>query len=218
MKYLNIEQCSQEWFEYKAGKISGTRFGQMISSRENSIVPQLIDETLNGYVEPSDYEDEDILFGKENESIAIDLYEEMSGLKFERGGVIQSGLMKLSMSSPDGISFGEKKIVVEVKCTRNGHVHISRFLKGIDTSHKPQIINYFFSSDMVVDEVHFISYCPYRPERPIVVNIVTKDTLIYDSARKKQTVADVCSNSIRDYNKLELDVETGLKLFTEIEF
>ena len=50
MNYLNIEQKSQAWWDYKVGKISGTRFGQLISSREN----MLIDE-FNYFLEYKSY-------------------------------------------------------------------------------------------------------------------------------------------------------------------
>ena len=216
MSYLKIEQNTPEWWAYKVGKISGTRFGQLISSRENSLIEELADEIMNGYCEISDFEDEDIIFGKENESIAIDLYEEKSGLKFERGGVLQSDVCKMHMASPDAINY-EKGIVVEVKCTRHGKTHLKRFYNGIESNYKPQIINYF-AVDPKINEVHFISYCPYRPERPLVVQIIKRDTEIYNSSKKKETVQNVCDNTAFFLSEAETNIKDLITNFKQIEF
>lgn len=216
MSYLKIEQNTPEWWAYKVGKISGTRFGQLISSRENSLIEELADEIMNGYCEISDYEDEDIIFGKENESIAIDLYEEKSGLKFERGGVLQSDVCKMHMASPDAIDY-EKGIVVEGKCTRHGKTHLKRFNNGIESNYKPQIINYF-AVDPKIKEVHFLSYCPFRAERPIVVQIIKRDTLIYESTRKMETVQEVCDKTSYLLSKAETNVTDLIEQFKQIEF
>lgn len=216
MSYLKIEQNTPEWWAYKVGKISGTRFGQLISSRENSLIEELADEIMNGYCEISDFEDEDIIFGKENEAIAIDLYEEKSGLKFQRGGVLQSDTCINHMASPDAINY-EKGIVVEVKCTRHGKTHLKRFLNGIESNYKPQIINYF-AVDPKIKEVHFVSYCPFRPERPLVIQIIKRDTEIYNSAKKKETVQNVCDNTAFFLAELEKEVKQLINNFKQIEF
>lgn len=221
MSYLRIEQNSPEWWAYKVGKISGTRFSQLISSRENSLIEELADEIMNGYCEISDYEDEDIIFGKENESIAIDLYEEKSGLKFERGGVLQSDTCKIHMASPDAINY-EKGIVVEVKCTRHGKTHLKRFSNGIESGYKPQVINYF-AVDQNIKEVHFVSYCPFRPERPIVSQILKRDTVIERKETKSRGVEETTiQDKVNSTNGLlvnaEKEVNQLIYNFKQIEF
>ena len=216
MSYLKIEQNTPEWWAYKVGKISGTRFGQLISSRENSLIDELADEIMNGYCEISDFEDEDIIFGKENESIAIELYEKKSGLKFERGGVLQSDVCKMHMASPDAINY-EKGIVVEVKCTRHGKTHLKRFYNGIESNYKPQIINYF-AVDPKINEAHFVSYCPYRPERPLVVYVVNRETPIYDTSRKTETVQELCDKTAYFLSRAETNVTDLINNFKQIEF
>lgn len=221
MSYLKIEQNTPEWWAYKVGKISGTRFGQLISSRENSLIEELADEIMNGYCEISDFEDEDIIFGKENESIAIDLYEEKSGITFERGGVLQSDTCKMHMASPDGINY-EKGIVVEVKCTRHGKTHLKRFLNGVDSNYKTQVINYF-AVDPKIKEVHFVSYCPFRPERPVVVQIITRDTVL---ERKETKARGIEETTVQDKVNLtafflvnaEKEVSQLINNFKQIEF
>jgi len=182
MNYLNIEQGSQEWWEFKVGKISGTRFGQLISSRDNGLIFEMADEVLNGHCEIDDFVSEDMEFGLENESTAIDLYERMSGIKFTRGGVIVSDHNDRHIASPDGVNL-ENGIICEVKCTRNGATQIKRFNKGPESSHMGQIANYFAMSQ-TVKEVHWISYCPFRPEREIVVHVFKRDDIHTEKPRK----------------------------------
>jgi hypothetical protein len=61
-------------------------------------------------------------------------------------------------------------IVIEVKCTMNGAIHMQRHVEGPESSYMPQIKNYFAVSDDV-KEVHWVSYCPDRPERELVVKV-----------------------------------------------
>jgi hypothetical protein len=173
MNYKPIVQLSPEWWALKVGKISGTRYGQIISGRKNNLVFELINENLSGYIEQDDYISEDMQFGKDNESIALDLYEKHSGITFDRGGVIFSDFSPNHMASPDGINL-PLGIVVEVKSTQHGDKQIKRFFEGPEPEYPPQIKNYFSVSDDV-KEVHWISFCPYRPERPLVIYIFKRD-------------------------------------------
>lgn len=218
MNYLKIEQESPEWWKLKVGKVSGTRLGQLISNRENSLVEEMVNELLDGCCEQSDYESDDMIFGTENEPVAIDLYEKMTGLTFERGGVIISDYSTMHMASPDGIIVNDG-IVCEVKCTQHGKTQIKRFFNGIDSQYKPQVINYFSCSDDV-KEVHWISFCPFRPERPIVAIVVTLDTVIYQNkdSRKSKTVRDVVIEGRQLLKELETEVIATKKKFETIEF
>ena len=218
MNYQKIEQKSPEWWQLKVGKVSGTRFGQLISTRENSLVEELVNELLDGCCEQDDYESEEMLFGTENEPIAIDLYSQMSGIEFDRGGVILSDYSSYHMASPDGIHV-QNGIVVEIKCTMHGNTQIKRFFNGIDSQYKPQVINYFACSDDV-KEVHLISYCPFRPERPIVVIVITPDTVIYadKDPKKSKTVRHVVEEGRSKLKALEQDVLSAKKAFETIDF
>ena len=212
MKYLKIDQKSEEWWKLKVGKVSGTRFGMVISGAKNSLIEELVNEELDGCIEVGDYESEDMLFGTENERIAIDEYTKMCGIEFNRGGVIMSDFSLIHMSSPDAINV-LRGIVVEVKCTMHGKTQISRFRFGIDSKYKPQVLNYFACSDDV-KEVHWISYCPFRPGRPIVVIIVTLDT-VFD---KGKTVRQIIAEGRLLLKKVERDAKELKEQFTTINF
>jgi len=176
MKHYDIIQCTPEWWALKCGKISGTRFGQVISGRKNGLVYELLNERLDGAIFPDDFVTEDMQFGIDNEPIACDLYSKQSGIEFVTIGAITSDASKIHMASPDRISKDEK-IILEAKCTQHGQKQIERFFTGPDSTYMPQIKNYF-AVDPGVEQVHWISYCPSRPERPLVVCIFDRNTVV----------------------------------------
>lgn len=166
MKILTMPQRSPEWHAARVGSIGGTSFGQVISGKKNRLIYNLINEKLNGYATEDDYVSDDMQFGIDNEQIARDLYIEKSGINFREVGMIKSDYSDIHHASPDGLS-DDNSIVLEIKCSDDGAIQLQRFFEGIDTAHMPQIINYFAVSDDV-KEVHWVSYCPYREERPLV--------------------------------------------------
>lgn len=222
MSYLKIEQRSTEWWQYKVGRVSGTRFGKLISGRDNGLAYEIVNELLDGHITPDDFENEAMQFGVENEPVAIDEYESVSGLNFIRGGVLQSERYpSLHMASPDGI-IQDGRIVVEVKCTMDGNRQIQRFVEGPEKSYLPQIINYFAVSDNV-EEVHWVSYCPFRPERPLVVRVFRRDTIIESKETKSRglevvTVQDKVDFGLQQLAGLQNDIEIVKDNFVTLEF
>jgi predicted phage-related endonuclease len=218
MNYQKIEQKSAEWWAVKVGKISGTRFGQLISTRDNSLIFELVNEKLDGYIEQDDYQNEDMQFGNENEPIAIDLYEQSTGITFDRGGVILSDFSDIHMASPDAVNV-ERGIVLEVKSTMHGKNQIKRFVNGIDPEYVSQVVNYFACSD-AVKSVHWVSYCPFRKERPLVTYIFTRDSVIKKatSRTKEQTVNDLVEIGRTELKNIESEIKKVTELFTQIEF
>lgn len=181
MKISNVEQRSKEWFDLKVGKISGTRFGQVISGRKNGLVYELLNEILDGYIIPNDYIDEEMQYGIDNEDLALGLYSQKTGIKVKKVGAILSEIFPIHMASPDGLSECET-IIQEVKCTMSGKKQLERFFTGVDSTHLPQCINYF-AVEPTIKEVHFISYCGFRPELPLVIHKLKRED--YEDQIKK---------------------------------
>ena len=178
MKVSTVKQLTPEWHQLKKAKIGGTRFGQVLSNRKNRLVYELLDERLSDFIPPDSFINEDMQFGIDNEAPAAKTYSKQSGIRFAKVGAILSDLSDIHLASPDRIN-RKRGIVLEVKCTQQGDIHIKRFFEGVDSEYMPQIVNYFAVSDDV-KEVHWISYCPFRPERPIVLHKFTRDSVIPD--------------------------------------
>ena len=200
MKIWKGEQKTKEWFDLKVGKISGTRFAKVISGKKNRLIYELMNEKLNGYIDEVDLSNEDVQYGVENEDLAIQLYSEKSGIKFKKVGAILSDLDN-HISSPDSISECET-IALEIKCTMKGDIHLERYFEGIDEKYLPQCINYF-AVDKGIKEVHFISYCGYRPERPLVIHILKRNDYLVQIEKGLTNIKAIgvsVENKLREWN------------------
>ena len=121
--------------------------------------------------------------------MARELYSKQSGIEFGEVGCIMSVYSGIHLASPDGLN-EQGCIVLEVKCTRNGAKHLKRYFDGIDTEHLPQVKNYFAVSDHV-KAVHWVSYCPDRFERPLVVYIFTPDMFPADIEKGRDEIRNI---------------------------
>lgn len=213
MKLLNVPQLSPEWWDFKVGKISGTRFGQVVSDRDNRLVYDLVNEKLQGYIEQDDFENDDMIFGKDNEPIARKLYSEKSGINFTETGCIISDFSGIHMASPDGLYLPGGD-VLEIKSTQNGALHIQRFIEGPESCHKPQIVNYFAVSDEV-KRVHWVSYCPSRVERPLVWKVFTAESVIKEATTRTPsvTIRDLVNKGRQEILSVESEVKRIEELF-----
>lgn len=167
------EQRSLEWCNLHIGRISGTRFGQVLSNRKNRLIFELMDEVLSNKFELEEFINDEIQYGLDNEITALKMYEEREGIETYRVGAILSEENEIHMASPDALT-KDFKIIQEVKCTMYGYTHLQRIFEGVDSTYIPQCINYFAVSP-VVEQVHFISYCGFRPERPLHVIKLYRD-------------------------------------------
>lgn len=201
MKVEIVPQQSMEWWKLKVGKVSGTRFGKVISNRDNRLIYELMNEVLSGSCEIDEYLSDEIQYGLDNERIAIDLYEKQTGIKTYQVGAIMSDICSISMASPDSLSI-DNSIVQEVKCTMHGYTHIQRIFEGVESSYLPQIINYFVVDDCI-KHVDFISYCGFREERPLhVIRFNREDyTSKIEMGRKKlYEMADLLKANLDEYS------------------
>jgi hypothetical protein len=190
MNLSNTTQGSPEWHELKRGSIGGTRFGQVISGRKNSLIYELLNERLSPWMEhEDDFVSDDMQFGIDNEPVARELYSKLTGLTFTVPGLIHSDFSKIHHHSPDGLT-ADFEDVLEIKCTRNGTKQIIRHFEGVDKEHLPQIINAFAVSDKV-KRVHWVSYCPERFERPLVYYILTSDMFTADIEKCRAEIAKI---------------------------
>lgn len=222
--YKKIQQLSPEWWAIKVAKVSGTRWGQLTSTRENMLIEELADEKMNGHCAVDDHVSDDMQFGIDNESIAIDKYELMSGLKFKRGGVlISDAFPSVHMASPDGYNDDNPDylIVLEAKCTMHGKTHLKRFRNGIDSKYLDQVENYF-AVEPKVQEVRWISYCPFRPEREIIEIIFKRDTVVEFKEMKTKTVIKTIQDNVNDglvkIAGLEKEINELINNFKQLEF
>lgn len=173
MIIFEYPQRSLEWWDLKCGRISGTRFSKVISNKKNRLLYELMNEILDGHFPQEEFVSEEMQYGIDNEDTALELYSAKTGIKVNRVGAIISESNDIHIASPDGVS-ESNEIVQEVKCTMNGYIHIQRFFEGVESSNLPQCINYFAVAPEVM-EVHYISYCGERPEKPMIYTVLKRE-------------------------------------------
>lgn len=206
MRFIDVEQKSDEWMALRAGKITGTRLGAAVSSKKNKLAYTLASERIRGVCGESGYVNDEMLYGIENEPIAIDKFIEQTGILVVRGGVILSDFCANHMASPDAhyeVSDGIYGIV-EAKCTMSEEKHIQRFFEGIETEYMSQVINYFCVSPQI-REVSFISYCGFAPERDLVIKKAVLSTYATDEEIFDNDIQIIDAKLVEKYRKLVLD-------------
>jgi hypothetical protein len=113
---FNFEQRSDEWFEVRRGKFTGSKFYNLMSKDTTSSYQNLINEVVyerltNKTLES--YQSADMLRGTELEPEAREDYEFVTGNKVEEVGFVS--LDEWVGVSPDGLISDDG--MVEIKCT-----------------------------------------------------------------------------------------------------
>lgn len=165
MKRLNLEQNSDEWIEFRKGKISGTILGDVYSKRGGRKIGfyQLIADRLG--LDPDDENRMDRGLRLEDEAIAE--FEKQTGLEVEQDGVCVSDFSDQVINSPDGLIKENGKYVgaVEVKCISPAR-HLQAVVeKKIPSDFESQVVQYFIVNDDL-ETLYFVFYDPRVTAKP----------------------------------------------------
>lgn len=176
MKIIDIEQGSEEWMDYRKGKISGTLLGALYSKKGNRKIGfyEMIAERLS-----LDADDENPMDrGLRLEDEAIEEFTKKTGKKVERVGVCVHDKYPQIINSPDGlIKIGDKyKEAIEIKCLSSAR-HLQAVIDNyIDPHFEAQVIQYFIvNPDLWL--LHFVFYDPRVTSKPLHIIEVSRDDL-----------------------------------------
>jgi len=193
MKIIEVEQGTDTWLNMRLGMITGTRLKSAIGSPavRKTLIYELVAEQVSGQQEKL-WVNEAMQWGTDHEDEAVQVYEELTGVKTSVVGFCLSEEYKFLALSPDrlvksGKNFSGKKFVgaVEVKCPGT-----KTFMKYIDEGGVPkdyqgQVTNYF----LVNPELQWLDFVVYDPrikmkDRRIMVTRVLRED--YDIAGAKE--------------------------------
>lgn len=170
MKRINIEQNTSEWQEWRKGKITGSRLGDIIVKRGNGRklgFYEVLAERL-ALIEP--YEDP-MERGHRLENVALKEYEEITGKKVKNEGVWVSDISDYIAISPDGEI--NSKEAVEVKCLSSAKHLQAFFEQKVPSEYEEQIIQYFIVNEKL-KALHVIFYDPRIPSKTLHVITVNR--------------------------------------------
>lgn len=170
----HFEQGSDEWKEFRRGKISGTRLGEVYSPRGSRKIGfyEVIAERLA--LEP-DGEDR-MERGLRLEQEAIDLFCDVLNKKVERPAVCVSDVNESIIQSPDGLikNHGKYTEAVEVKCISPAR-HIQAVVENeVPKEFESQMLQYFIVNEDL-QKLYFVFYDPRIAAVPVHIIEVTRD-------------------------------------------
>jgi len=173
----DVQQGSMEWFMLRCGKITGTRIKDVLKADNLNLMDELIAEQLTEMWDDSDYISESMQRGIDLEPEALELYEEIHGVKLIRGGFIQCEMFPLLGYSPDG----RVDMVggVEVKCL-GSKKHIQYLRQNIlPNDYKWQVLCSFIINPKC-EWYDFMSYDPRVQQRPYFIHRTTRESVLPD--------------------------------------
>lgn len=172
MKRINIEQNTEEWQEWRKGKITGSRLGDIIVKRGNQRklgFYEVLAERLA--IETDSDNDNAMERGHELESIALNEYQEITGQKIKHNGVWVSDISEYIALSPDGEI--NAKEAVEVKCLSSAKHLQAFFEQKIPSEYEEQVTQYFIVNEKL-KALHVIFYDPRIPSKTLHVITVNR--------------------------------------------
>lgn len=172
-----MEQGSQEWFEARRCKVSGTRLDEVMGSpnARGQLIAKLISEEGTEQVKMMNTTP-DMERGSGEEAFAIKMFEQKTGKKVDKVGLCSSDEYDFLVLSPDGLikNGGKYTEAVEVK-SPNSHTAIyykmcnmieekelgltpaKRPFIGVPADYKWQVVNYFLVNPDL-EKLYFIVY------------------------------------------------------------
>lgn len=173
MKILDIEQNSEEWEEFRKGKISGSKLGDVVPRRDSGLRKdgfyQLVADRIA--IQPDGEPPMDRGHRLEIEAIAT--FRKITGLSIvENSCVWVSDTDENMMVSPDAYvkpgKNGKITHAVEIKCLAS-HKHIRAIIEGkYPDEYREQILQYFIVNDDL-ETLYFVMYDDRVPSHPIEI-------------------------------------------------
>lgn len=164
MIYHDVAQNSEEWYQMRAGKLTGSSFGKIMANYGRAfgepakkLAINIATERTTGKPISSGYSNEHMERGHEQEPVARMLYEDETFCDVQNGGFFDCGGIGCS---PDGLVGSDG--VIEVKCVIATTHFASVKKQSYDSAYKWQLIgNLFYTQRNWID---FVSYCADFPE------------------------------------------------------
>ncbi|WP_250538772.1 MULTISPECIES: lambda exonuclease family protein [unclassified Caballeronia] len=163
-----IEQRTEAWFAQRAGKITASRFIDVISvtkagkptAARERYMREIVFERLSGTPKHS-VGALSLRWGTDVEQFAREAYEVESGDVVTETGFVTHPDYPFIGGSCDGL-IGEDGII-EIKCPHDEQVHIETWLNGMSPDHRPQVQGNLLVTGRKY--AVFISYDPRQNER-----------------------------------------------------
>lgn len=173
------EQGSIDWLMERCGKVTASRFADVIGKQKsgkplaarNTYLMELVIERLTGSPAPH-YESTAMMHGTEYEPFARMAYEAKTGAMVLETGFHNHQTIPMCGGSPDGLVGDDGGI--EIKCPYNSANHLMTLLNGMPEEHMAQVQGLMWITGRM--EWTFISYDPRMPEHlQLYTQVIPRD-------------------------------------------
>jgi putative phage-type endonuclease len=163
MKVITAEQGSEAWLAARAGKVTASMISNVLAKPETATFrdyqAQIVAELLTGKPQGSDFTNEAMQFGTENEPFARSAYEASRGIMVDEVGLVLHPTIDRAGASPDGLVGSDG--LVEIKCPKVA-THLSYICAGVvPTKYKNQML-----FQMICAERAWCDFVSFRPDLP----------------------------------------------------
>ena len=163
-KFIDVEQNSDEWFDLRGGKLTSSKMGTIMANLGKAFgepakkyAVNIAIEQITGEPIPSNYTNDHMQRGHDQEPIAREMYEEDYFRDVTNGGFFESEFVGCS---PDGLV--DEDGVIEIKSVISTTHFATLKRQNLDPTYKWQCVaNLLFTGR---DWLDFISYCEEFPE------------------------------------------------------
>ena len=202
MGWHDVAQNSEEWFQLRIGKATGSNFGKFMANFGKAFgdpakryALQLALERVTGRKAEFSFSSDDMERGHLQEPVARMLYEESRFVEVTNGGFYDCGEYG---DSPDGLVGLDG--VLEIKSVTAG-VHWDTLKRGsFDPAYRWQLVGHLDCSGR--DWVDFVSYCSDFPEEgQLIVYRSTRDDFKEELAQLAERRAEFLAlvQTIKNY-------------------
>ena len=178
MKFHDIEQGTEEWFELRKGKFTASAFNDLFMAKSTKgyekaiykvVFERLTDES------PEDFTSDYMERGKELESEARETYEMMTFRKVSNGGFVE--LSEWIGCSPDGwVEDG----LIEIKC-----LAFNTMINYLLEKKLPKIYEKQVQGQLYVTGAKWCDFMCYHPKlKPLIIRIERDESMIKEIADK----------------------------------
>lgn len=173
-KHNNIIQKSDEWFQIRKGKITGTTLKAIMGTpkaRQKELYGVIAERLTVGVDNPEVNYENDMQRGNRLEPEARTMFEFETGLKVDITGFCENDDNSLIGYSPDGLISDTEDI--EIKCL-NGANHIKMWLTNkVPEDYSWQVVQAFIVNPKLKKR-YFVGYNPDIPTHPLHIIEITK--------------------------------------------
>lgn len=207
INFVDISQNTDEWFNLRAGRLTSSKlgvvmanFGKAFGEPAKKYAANIALEQITGVPTPSEFSNEHMERGHEEEPIAREIYESEMFCDVLNGGFFQYG--EFVGCSPDGL-IGDRGIC-EIKSVIPSTHYANIARASLDPAYKWQCIgNLMFTGREWLD---FISYCGAFPEgKKLFIHRIKKHEVL----QSFEMIAARVSEFERLVDSIRERIETG---------